>query len=388
MKLSQLVVACLLIVSGVVLWFVLGGDPAPAPAPSGAPPAVGERGPGADPAEAAKARAASADDGRAAAAGAERTEAPELLPPEPERESAKAMLRGRLVDREGQPRVGVELAADVWTMDVVDVSSGSAPGGRRSKATTDDEGRFELHVPKGEQGSFELLDSALVFAESQQFRGASSDQELDDLLVLRAGRIAGVVQDEHGAPIADVRVEAHLGALGIASQSTTTTAEDGTFSVGRLRPGKWTLRTASSSYLPANEPIELAPEEQRTGLVVVVHEGLSIAGRVIDERGVGVAGMKVVSQRAERVGAVEMQRFSGDEATITDAQGRFTLAGLEGEQATVRAYGDGHSSVTQRDVAVGTASLELRVQRLASIAGELVTTEGAPSPDGKYALPS
>jgi hypothetical protein len=81
-------------------------------------------------------------------------------------------------------------------------------------------------------------------------QASRGDQDLGDLVAVRGAVLAGIVRDANRQPVEGVSVMAHLGAIGINAQSQTKSAVDGSFRVGKLRPGKWTLRTASSRFLP------------------------------------------------------------------------------------------------------------------------------------------
>jgi hypothetical protein len=272
----------------------------------------------------------------------------------------------------------VVVEASLWsaTPDAAPDESGRRPD--RPRLTTDPDGKFAFAVPKGQDGDLTVLDDDLILAEdSPGFQGAMGDQDLGDLVAMRSGVLQGIVQDEVARPVADVEVEATLGPLGFGSASSTKSAADGTFTIGKLRTGMWHVRTASSRFLPTTLDLALAAGQRHSDLVLVVRPGNAIAGQVVDERGVGVAGIKVGSRRREVSGTLDVERFSSDEATTTDAGGFFTLAGLKQGTVTLRAFGPGHASAVVQGVAVGTGDVVLRMQRLATIAGVLVGTDGA-----------
>ena len=356
-------------------------DPAPHPAAAtadgaGAAPAGGAS-------ELAKSTLASAPAPALASDTVQRTAAPTVGDG---KANDAVEVRGRLIDAQGAPRSGVDLALRTWPgFDGLDFDVLPPPLDRerdskdQPKYTTRSDGTFRIPLAKDRTGSLELVTDALVFAGSEPIvAGKKGDQDLGDVTVLREGRVSGVVQDQRGQPVAGVKVAVTIGALGFGTSSSATTKADGVFSLGMLRPGHWSLRTASGKFLPTIAEIEVASEEQRTGVVLVVKPGNAIAGQVVDDRGVGVANMKVGSKRKEVKGAVDIERFSADEATNTDANGYFTLSGLAEEAASVRAFGPGHSSATAADVPIGTGNLVLRVERLGVVEGVLVGADGKP----------
>ena len=117
--------------------------------------------------------------------------------------------------------------------------------------------------------------------------------------------------------------------------------------------------------------------------MLVLKTGNAIAGQVVDERGIGVPDMKVGCKRTETRGGIAIERFAAEEATTTDPNGYFTLAGIAEETASVRAFGKKHSAAIAADVKVGTGDLILRVERLGTVEGVLVDTEGKPIADSR-----
>ena len=379
MKPQALVVILLAAILVVVGYFVLreSDDLVPANLPGGAAGAFAdwpeasvdvERAAGTDPAQAKIGSEVAIN----------RTAAPDATPTEA---AAKgSMLRGRIVDLDGAPRGGLALSIDTWGSDTM-VDIRPMPGGRnqvRKDVTTAADGTFRAHVGANRQGTISLSDGDLVFAKRMRFAATGDDQDLGDLVVVRSARLAGIVQDEDGKPVAGMMVAAELGAMGFDVQSVAKTGDDGTFNIGKLRSGTWLLTTKSNQYLPTSKKVEIADEQQMTDLVIVVERGRAIAGRVVDDRGVGVAGMKVASQRKSIVGGVDIQRFTTDEAAVTDESGNFRLGGLEGGTTTIRVTGPAHTTVTLPNVETDTNNVELRVERLGAIHGVLVTADGTP----------
>lgn len=301
---------------------------------------------------------------------------------------SRVAVRGRLVDRQGRPRTGIELelrsfrgSDDFESTLALPAGGGFAGNGRRDwpRQQTGDDGRFRFDLGSDHQGSLHLVSEQFVFAIGEvPVRGDQGDVDLGDLVAIRSAIVAGVVQDERGQPVADVKVGITSGALPIGFRNSTTTGADGRFRLVRLGPGRVLLRTASGRFLPATQELDLAAEEERLDVVLVLEQGHAIAGQVVDDRGMPVAGIKVGAKRSERRAGVEVERFTPDEAATTDARGWFTLAGLTGETAAVRTWGTGYTTAVEPNVAVGTGNLLLRVQRTGSIAGVLVDAQGQP----------
>lgn len=316
--------------------------------------------------------------GNPAAAAADRVEAPTTG--DPSVAARSVVIRGRLVDGDDAPRAAAALRYGTWHnpagADYIARMNEDTP---RHDLTTAGDGSFEFALDRDFTAMLELPDDEYVFDPHPALvHGRNGDQDLGPFVVRRSATVSGIVQDQRGVPVAGVNVSAAAGLLAFATTSSAVSGEDGRFVIGKLRPGVWMVRTASARYLPASHEVTIMGATRIDDLVLTLAQGRAIAGQVVDDLGRPVAGIKVGAKRAEALGNVDIERFSADEATATDEHGLFTLAGLEGETATVRAFGNGHSSVFAADVPVGTGNLVLRVQRLASIAGVLQATDGAP----------
>ncbi|MCA8975135.1 MAG: carboxypeptidase regulatory-like domain-containing protein, partial [Planctomycetes bacterium] len=289
-------------------------------------------------------------------------------------------IRGRLVDGEGRPMPGVAMRVASWrNPDASEFFVPPAEGRPRTELTTGANGAFEFTLAGEHSARLQLPDDELIFeVDARPIHASAGDQDLGAIVVCRSAKIAGTVRDEHGVPAAGVSVTAGSGMIAIGSTSSSKTDDKGQFTIGKLRRGSWTLRTESAQFLPASTEVEVSNGERVDGIVLEVARGRAIAGQVLDDLGHPVVGITVGAKRAEANGGIDIERFSAGEATQTDERGMFTLSGLEGETATVRAYGAGHSAAIAANVRVGTGSLVLRVDRLAAIEGVLQATDGTP----------
>jgi len=297
---------------------------------------------------------------------------------------ALAVVTGRLVDKDFAPRAGVAVSWRSWKVSGDLAFVGDFPvGGDASKAEgptrTGPDGRFRFSVARGRAGEIEVDVAQWVLDQGKQrFSTKNGDHDFGDVRALVPSRIAGIVVDESGKPVEGVRVGVDSSGLGLGLQSETKTDAAGAFVVGGLHAAGWKLRTLSPSYLPTTLDVALADEEQKRDVTLRLARGNAIAGQVIDDRGVGIAGAKVGCMRTEKLDGLEIQRFADEEATTTDDRGFFTIAGLEGETATVRATHKGHQGADLASVRVGSGNLVLRMERLASISGTLRDSSGKP----------
>ncbi|MCA8952552.1 MAG: carboxypeptidase regulatory-like domain-containing protein [Planctomycetes bacterium] len=374
----------LLLIAGLATagWFAWGADGPAAPTPAAANDGGGAESVTGD---AASGQGGLADTATAAtlASTAEPGERVEAAGADPGATvDGNVAIRGRLVGENDEPLAAVELAiSEFKNPDRAEFLGGRRDGAGRT-VTTDGGGRFRFELERGYSASLELPSADLIFAKQPApVHSHRGNQDLGDLAVRRSATVGGVVRDEFGAPVEGVTVAAHFGVggvVGFGGSSSAPTGKDGVFRVGKLRPGEWTLRTASPGHLPTTEGITVAAGERLEDVQLTVRSGSAISGQVIDDLGRPVPDFKVAAKRIERSGGVDVERFAGSEAAVTDASGFFTLAGLAGETVTVRAFGSGHGSALAADVPIGTGDLVMRVDRLATIEGVLKGADGAP----------
>jgi protocatechuate 3,4-dioxygenase beta subunit len=207
-------------------------------------------------------------------------------------------LSGVVVDGRGFPVVGARVVIE-------------AAGGERRSAATDRVGGFQVEgcpggplVVRVSQG--EHLKSTVV--------GVVPGDDLRITLV-SGGVVEGEVVEERGAVPRGGRVtiEDSLG-----ERRSTTVDANGRFRVGGCAPGPATVRAEAPGCLPAAAPVELAGADYPGEVVLrdlrfaLLPSG-SVAGTVLDDRGLPVAGADV------GVGAAR---------TRTDAAGRFRVGPL------------------------------------------------------------
>ncbi|MCR9244327.1 MAG: carboxypeptidase-like regulatory domain-containing protein [bacterium] len=393
MNAKSLVVVLLVAGLAAAAWFLFSGGDGPEldPAPtanevvdrSGDDPATGSGNIAPNPASPAAGEPAAGEPEAAAGSAVDREA---VAAAEAAGRDATASIRGRLVDLDGNPIQGGKLSrSEVGNPErsefVGTINGRDLPG---HELTTDGDGRFRFELARDRTAMLGLPGDDHVFVEQPpMIHGFKGDRDLGDLVVATSAVVTGVVQDEAGNPVADVKVSAGHGLLGFMTSTGAPTDERGRFRVGKLRPGNWTLRTASARHMPTSEKIELTAGATLENVVLVVRSGSAVSGQVVDDLGRPVPDMKVVAKRVETNAGVEVERFATDEAAVTDQNGFFTLAGIGDETTSVRASGPGHSTAVQTGVKVGTGDLLLRVDRLATISGVLRGADGAPIADSR-----
>ncbi|HEX6883393.1 MAG TPA: sigma-70 family RNA polymerase sigma factor [Planctomycetota bacterium] len=146
---------------------------------------------------------------------------------------------------------------------------------------------------------------------------ADEPVELAVALVPEA-RLVGTVRDASGAPVANAWLR-RVNGFGLLDPSCTT-GPDGAFRLGGLAPGPNRVSVQESELGSSEETFELAPGEERPW-DPVLGLGRVLAGRVLDEGGLPLAGWRVEAHG-------EPQQVMSYDGAFTAADGRFVLKGL------------------------------------------------------------
>ncbi|HET9299385.1 MAG TPA: carboxypeptidase regulatory-like domain-containing protein, partial [Candidatus Polarisedimenticolaceae bacterium] len=236
------------------------------------------------------------------------------------------VLRGRVVDGTGGPVEGATIRA-FW----------SADGRFKSRqGQSGNDGRFRLSGLS--EGALQaLMVSAKGFASKTE-NSVPTDQEAEVTLE-RAGAIVGRVLLEDTRDPVPAKVEATPEAKAetmsgmrfqVGFNEDTFADASGNFRVESLAPGKYTLIATLPGKAPARVTgLEVRSEDVADAGTVLLKEGLSLHGRVLDAKDDSPIPGAMVSVDEPQ----GMMRFSMGEAsahaTLTDAQGGFDVAGLE-----------------------------------------------------------
>jgi hypothetical protein len=162
---------------------------------------------------------------------------------------------------------------------------------------------------------------------------------------VNAGTVAGVVIEQaSGRPLSRtmVRLEAVPGVSGVASQHfVTRTSQSGQFLFSNVPSGAYVLTALRNAYFPAaygqrlpsgrGAPISVGIDSTHFAELRMRHKG-ALAGRVLDENGVGAPGVPVVAYRAR----IPLRSAA---ASTSDDRGVFRIGGLEPGQYWVRSGG-------------------------------------------------
>ncbi len=195
---------------------------------------------------------------------------------------------GQITDEGGNPLQGAEVmvqlhASQNFGFRDADLMKQEEDTGRLRRAVTDGNGNFEMkHLSQGiYQIEASLEDFASAIDNAVQCMGEDFDVERN-LTLGTEHRLAGLVRDEAGNPIADALVAAARIRPRPIYSVETRTDENGNFELRGLPEGAYGLNTMPEGYAPARLT---HVQSNRTDIELVVRQKGSVSGNVTGTRG-------------------------------------------------------------------------------------------------------
>ncbi len=221
----------------------------------------------------------------------------------------------------------------------------------------------------------------------------SPEAALDDVVLrLEMGvMVSGRVDPPQAATIEVAAAELDHATL----SAGRNTADDGTFTIGPVRPGALRLVGRTAEGLRGETEVDVGPEGARD-LVIALGAGAGVSGRVVSDRGEAVGGARIVAEPQDGAQIELDGRLIGSESATAGEDGTFAIAGMaagnyllvvtnaRGESlrpagASVES-GERGSSVVLADTEQ--RSVELVVQPSnGRIVGQVLTADGTPAVD-------
>ncbi len=233
------------------------------------------------------------------------------------------------------------------------------------------DGRYTLRgLEPGTYTMYGESQRAGAFTKGQMVTLAKSEQKTGvDIELDLAGSVAGVVVDQHDAPVPGVQVRFSL--LRGNDFGVATTGEDGTFTaramsgggdyVYEVRPNndsRETFKPVDGKRFP---PVAVRDGQTHVdGLRIKIRvERASIGGRVIDGAGKPVPNIAI---RAERASSFRLGQLTAS----TDANGAFTIRDLLAGTYHLHA-----NDTTVTDIATGRTDVVIKLPELGALEGTL-----------------
>ena len=296
------------------------------------------------------------------------------------------VLEGSVRDTTGEPVPGATLAwaTGSWWEPVVQI------------AQTDAASRFRLEgVPPGTVRLVRVDAPGLVLpaAQALRFGGVAIPAASPVEVVLEpAGAISGSVRDATGTPVVGAEIVVHYEEPTRLSNRSgtrfTRTAEDGTYTIPRLCPGRGWVRVkdlapALPLRVPSHEmlrhvyevPFVLHEAGDTCELDFVVRAGSPpvLSGRVEDEAGEPVGGAIVTATRL-----MNAMDETPSASARSDASGRFAIPLPTAYPSWGVVAVSGERMSHEANVQVGEAEPVLRVSPWATVSGRVVSATGEP----------
>jgi protocatechuate 3,4-dioxygenase beta subunit len=273
-------------------------------------------------------------------------------------------LEGVALDESGRP-VPEALVTGAWSL-----PEEKAGGILTASASSDERGRFQLaEVAPGAEVRVFARHRELAMPGPVMARAGQEEPLTLRLTRMGTATIRGRVLRPDGQPLAkawiEVYFEAHVDCVGFVAGSfrfdgarAVQTGDDGAFQTPRelLRIGRYQVNAVADGYAKrGSEFVELDPGDVTTVPDLVLKRSLRlrvVAGRVVDHRGVPIAGADV------------LQSDDGLSRTRarTDAQGRFRIHGVAQGPALLFAEKPGYR-FTGRLIGAGIEPVELVLDR-------------------------
>ncbi len=315
-----------------------------------------------------------------------------------------AIVSGVVLDREGAPVAGalVSVASSGFNpmmfMGLANQETLEAP---TPTALTDANGRFELDGLAG--GSLSLRAEKPGFlAEKVSDLVATVGSELTDveITLTKESVLTGLIVSTDGQPIAlaTVKVEAPpaegMGAMiaGMMGGSWITgrTDTDGRYRIGKLRDGERKVRIEAPGHLHAETTLAL-PLENELVHDAKVEPGHNLTGIVLSPDGDPLVDARVEVTWASGAPANPMAAMMGgggrpDARGKTDADGRFSLIGLQAGPYTVTAKMAGYLDATLDDVPQGSPEITVTLGAAATLRGHVIDENSGERISGAWVI--
>lgn len=204
-------------------------------------------------------------------------------------------LRGQVVDPEGQPVAGAKVALTGGIEGLL-LGGGFAEGSwGSSQATTDADGRFVLDRLPPQEIRIEVRAAGFQHRSLAGIRIPEEGEATPVEIRLEPGPyLEGRVLDGQGRPVprAMVRAEGRLQESGHFSFGGTRADAEGHYQISGIEPGPHTVTASSEAGGPSAQiSVEIRVGPNRLDLTLPT--GTEVSGRVVDSRGLPVAGASV-----------------------------------------------------------------------------------------------
>jgi protocatechuate 3,4-dioxygenase beta subunit/5-hydroxyisourate hydrolase-like protein (transthyretin family) len=236
-------------------------------------------------------------------------------------------VSGRVLDSSGKAIAGAKVEWLAYRTDdeiLLDQTAGN-DSVALGRAATDAEGRFRVTLDKpGVSVALRITPEGLPSARFAGPFDSSEENDLSDIQVPGVEKVSGQVVEETGKPVPGAKVlVASTGPIFDGDArfvAETRTGADGSFAALDAPEGARVFIVRAPGFVPVNR-VQL---DSKTVEKISLQRGGTIAGTIVDAEGKPAAGLVVTAE---------------DVAALSDAQGKFRLAGVPAGSHRVQALG-------------------------------------------------
>ncbi len=256
-------------------------------------------------------------------------------------------IGGTVQDETGRPVVGAQISVQFYGTGDADWREFQRerpgfPADDFPVAKTDGSGRWSFGSAPAANGNFSIDIKhpdfpRAGFANDGNDRGFSSGNilKLQDLragtavLVLKRGpTLRGIVTDERQLPVSNAEVR--FGEFFAETDPKTSTSEDGSFVLPNLSPGQGHITITALGFAPERVGVEVSPDA--TPITVQLKPGAWLRLRAVDEKGNGVAHVRLQLQQWRGNNSLDWGGFTDDSGRLewnTAPRDRMDFAALK-----------------------------------------------------------
>ena len=274
--------------------------------------------------------------------------------------AAVAILSGRVTNDAGEPLAGVRVRVAIPATDMRFVDSSTDHKTLEAKTGVNGEYRLELPaitkpttvaIDAMKPGYRKLAGTLMSGGDTKKVEVAPGVVAKTSFALKPSLYLKGVVVDEQGKPVPAVKIGANATYSRASSSDPmgtpipymiggierTASSPDGSFELFNypVKPpadgdhvAKGNVGFSHPDYVGAVvKDVYTLSQEQRESLRIVLHSGYKVSGKVLDGAGKAVSNVMIEAFR---------ENGTGRKATMTDANGRFVLRGLDKGPTTLR----------------------------------------------------
>ena len=292
-------------------------------------------------------------------------------------------IQGTIVDKNGTRIEGAEVKCNETTV-VSDIA-----------------GRFRIGGLEQDEHDIEVIAGGFLTDSREVNLSGSREVAEIEVELSRGGRVYGTVLDEKSEPVPDAEVKVFESWGGDRymwemdeTRFVTRTDANGRFEIDGLPTNNWSshrARARKDGYADAFcKSFKIKDREKPQEILLVLRQGGGISGRVIDDTGSTLEGVKLT---LEMNNVSEWSSNSRNARhVLSDAEGRFKFDRLTAGSYRVSARARGHATAYKGNLkvegAAETEGVELILKEGGAVRGSVKTQQGDPVAGARVRLNS